>query len=218
MTLLLLDLGVVEYGKALEMQRRLAERRARGEIPDVLMLLEHDNVITLGRKTSPENFKPQLVPVFQVERGGDATYHGPGQLVGYPIVQLGDHDVRKHVRTIENSLIAAVARWKVNAGRVEGHPGVWVGGRKLASIGVAVKDWVTYHGFALNVNTDMSYFELIRPCGLDPATMTSMQGVLGRAVEFKGVKKAVLEEYSAATGREFVPAETTDIVQADMRK
>jgi lipoate-protein ligase B len=200
MTGVLLDLGRMEYGAALELQRTLAEQRAKGEVPDTLILLEHDNVITLGRKTTPANFKPQDVPVFQVERGGDATYHGPGQLVGYPIVLLEDHDVRRHVRTIETALIEAVRRYGIGGERVEGHPGVWVKGKKLASIGVAVSNWVTYHGFALNVNTDMSYFNLIRPCGLDPATMTSMQVLTGRMLPFDEVKAYVAKEYSTASG------------------
>jgi len=196
----LVDLGRMEYGRALGLQRELAAKRARGEIPDTLLLVEHDHVITLGRKTTPANFKPQNIPVFQVERGGDATYHGPGQLVGYPIILLTDHDVRRHVRTMEEAIIRAARKFGVEGERLDGHPGIWVQGKKLASIGVAVTDWVTYHGFALNVNTDLSYFELIRPCGLDPTTMTSMQKAAGRAIPFEEVKGAVVREYSAATG------------------
>jgi lipoate-protein ligase B len=204
MNSLLLDLGVVEYGEALEFQRNLAEKRARDEVGDVLLLLEHPHVITLGRKTSPENFRPQGVPVFNVERGGDATYHGPGQLVGYPIIKLDDHDVRRHVKTIEKALVAAVGRFGIQSGLVEGHPGIWAGGKKLASIGVAVREWVTFHGFALNVNTDLSYFGLIKPCGLDPSTMTSMEKQLGRRLDMDAVKQLVAEEFSSAAGREFV--------------
>ncbi len=196
----LVDLGRMEYGEALQLQKELASKRAKGEIPDTLVLVEHPDVITLGRKTSPENFKPQDIPVFQVERGGDATYHGPGQLVGYPIILLTDHDVRRHVRNIEESLIRTVGQYGVGGERVEGHPGIWVGGRKLASIGVAVTEWVTYHGFALNVNTDLSRFELIRPCGLDPSTMTSMQRIKGRPMPFDDVKATFTREYSGVTG------------------
>ncbi|HYB45193.1 MAG TPA: lipoyl(octanoyl) transferase LipB [Nitrososphaerales archaeon] len=203
----LIDLGTVEYGAAWQLQKDLVARRAADQTPNTLLLLEHPNVITLGRKTTPENFKPQKVPVFKVERGGDATYHGPGQLVGYPIVKLQDHDVRRHVRTMEESLIAAVGTFGVRGERKEGHPGVWVQGRKLASIGVAVTDWVTFHGFALNVNTDMSYFELIRPCGLDPSSMTSMQMITGKAVNMDEVKRKVVREYSAASGEEYVQQE-----------
>ena len=203
MTGVFLDPGRMEYGAALELQRFLAARRARGEIPDILILLEHDPVITLGRKTSPENFRPQDVPVFQVERGGDATYHGPGQLVGYPIVMLEDHDVRRHVRIIEETLIGVTRRFGIEGQRLEGHPGVWVQGKKLASVGVAVTNWVTYHGFALNVNTELSYFNLIRPCGLDPNTMTSMERLRGERIPLEEVKESVRAEFSSISGEDF---------------
>ena len=200
MSAYLLDFGRMEYGKALGLQKELAARRSRGEIPDSLVLVEHEHVITLGRKTTPSNFRPQNIPVFEVERGGDATYHGPGQLVGYPIVLLADHDVRRHVRNMEEAIIRTVGAYGIEGGRLEGHPGIWVAGRKLASIGVAVTDWVTYHGFALNVNTDLSYFELIRPCGLDPSTMTSMKKLTGNALPFEEVKARFAREYSSVTG------------------
>jgi lipoate-protein ligase B len=196
----LLDFGRMEYGKALELQKELVQRRAKGEIPDSLILVEHDHVITLGRKTTPANFKPQDIPVFRVERGGDATYHGPGQLVGYPIMLLADHDVRRHVRNMEEAVLRTAKSYGVMGERVEGHPGIWVKGRKLASIGVAVTEWVTYHGFALNVNTDLSYFELIRPCGLDPSTMTSMEKLTGSHLPFEEVKGRFAREYSSVTG------------------
>jgi len=196
----LVDLGRMEYGQALHLQRELVAKRAKGEIPDTLVLVEHEHVITLGRKTTPANFKPQNIPVFQVERGGDATYHGPGQLVGYPIILLSDHDVRRHVRNMEEAIIRTANAYGVTGERVEGHPGIWVQGKKLASIGVSVIDWVTYHGFAINVNTDLSYFELIRPCGLDPTTMTSMQRVTGKAIPFEDVKGRFAREYSEVTG------------------
>jgi lipoate-protein ligase B len=205
MTGIILDLGRIEYGAALELQRTLARRRARGEVPDILILLEHDHVITLGRKTSPENFGPQDVPVFQVERGGDATYHGPGQLVGYPILLLEDHDVRRHVRNIEEAVIRAMRRFSIEGERLEGHPGVWVRGKKVASVGVTVTNWVTYHGFAVNVNTNLSYFNLIRPCGLDSGMMTSMEQLRGETVPFEAVKKAVGIEFSSVSGRVFAP-------------
>ena len=200
MTGYLVDLGTMEYGEALEIQREMAAKRARGELPDSLILVEHPHVITLGRKTTPANFKPQDIPVFQVERGGDATYHGPGQLVGYPIVELADHDVRRHVRSIEEAIIRTVRGYGIAGERVEGHPGIWVEGKKLASIGVAVTDWVTYHGFALNVNTDLAYFELISPCGLDPSTMTSAKKLKGRSFLMDEVKGRFAKEWSAVTG------------------
>jgi len=196
----LLDFGRMEYGKALGLQKELAAMRAKGEIPDTLVLVEHDHVITLGRKTTPANFKSQDIPVFEVERGGDATYHGPGQLVGYPIVLLTDHDVRRHVRNMEEAIIRTARSFGIESGLLKGHPGIWVDGKKLASIGVAVTGWVSYHGFALNVNTDLSYFEHIRPCGLDPSAMTSMQRIKGEPLPFGEVKARFAREYSAVTG------------------
>ncbi len=201
MSISVLDLGRRPYGEVWDLQRRMVEERLESKAPDTLLLVEHDHVITLGRKTTPENFKPQGIPVFQVERGGDATYHGPGQLVGYPIIRLSSPNVQAFVRNLEEVLIRATARFGIESGRVERHPGVWVGHRKLASIGVAVTNWVTFHGFALNVNTEMSYFHLIRPCGLDPETMTSMEVLLGRRVEMKAVKRAVVEEFSDVLAR-----------------
>lgn len=200
MTGYLLDFGRMEYGEALRLQRELASKRSKREIPDTLILVEHDHVITLGRKTSPENLKEQAIPVFQVERGGDATYHGPGQLVGYPIMGLPDHDVRRHVTNIEETIIRTMHGYGIQGERLHGHPGIWVAGKKVASIGVAVTDWVTYHGFALNVNTDLGYFEYIRPCGLDPSTMTSMERIRGAPLPFDQVKASVAREFAAVTG------------------
>jgi len=201
MILSLLDRGRESYPDTWELQKRLVKQRAEGETDvDTLIIVEHDNVITLGRKTTPENFKPQDIPVFQVERGGDATYHGPGQLVGYPIVRLATPNVQRFVRDLEEVLIQATRSFGVESVRVEGHPGVWVGGRKVASIGVAVTNWVTFHGFALNVNTDLSYFRLIKPCGLDPEKITSMRQVLGREVPFEDVKRAVVSNFTAVFG------------------
>jgi lipoyl(octanoyl) transferase len=196
MSVSLLDLGRRPYPEVWALQRRLVEARSKGEAPDTLILVEHENVITLGRKTTPENFKPLEVPVFQVERGGDATYHGPGQLVGYPIIKMDVPDVRGFVRSLEEVLIQASTSFSIEAGRKEKHTGVWVGEKKLASIGVAVTNWVTYHGFAINVNTDMSYFQLIRPCGLDPETMTSMERLTGRKVDMESVKGEVVRSFS----------------------
>lgn len=212
MTGQLLDLGRMDYDKALDLQRELMRMRSLDQIPDTLILLEHNHVITLGRKTTPVNFRTQQVPVYEVERGGDATYHGPGQLVGYPIIKLVDHDVRKHVVIIENSIIRTLHRFGIEAATVQGHPGVWIGGRrKIASIGVAVTNWVSYHGFALNVNTDLSYFGLIQPCGLDPGTMTSMEKQLGRSLDMQQVKAAVAEEFALCRGEDYKPGSLASI-------
>jgi len=193
----LMDRGREPYQDTWELQKELVRRRVEGENDiDTLILVEHDNVITLGRKTTPENFKPQDIPVFKVERGGDATYHGPGQLVGYPIIRLATPNVQGFVRNLEEVLIKATRTFRIDGARVDGHPGVWVDGRKVASIGVAVANWTTYHGFALNVNTDLSYFHLIKPCGLDPEEITSMKQLLGEEVELESVKKEVVARFA----------------------
>ena len=201
MNLSLLDRGRESYQDTWELQKRLVRKRTEGETEaDVLILVEHDHVITLGRKTTPENFRPQNIPVFQVERGGDATYHGPGQLVGYPIVRLATPNVQRFVRDLEEVLIQATRSYGIESVRVEGHPGAWVGGRKVASIGVAVTNWVTFHGFALNVNVDLSYFALIKPCGLDPDRITSMKQVLGKEVPLEDVKAEVVMRFTEVFG------------------
>lgn len=199
------------YGPVWELQKRLVAERSEGRLgEDALILVEHDHVITLGRKTTSENFKPQDIPVFQVERGGDATYHGPGQLVGYPIVRLATPNVQRFVRDLEEVLIRATKSFGVDTDRLEGHPGVWVGGHKVASIGVAVTNWVTYHGFALNVNTDLSYFGLIKPCGLDPDKITSMEAVLGKSVPLEEVKAEVVQRFAEVFECELQPMQARE--------
>ncbi len=169
------DLGRVEYGRALDLQRALAEKRKRGEIPDQLLIVEHPHVITLGRNgndsnllAGPEALRRAGISYFPIERGGDITYHGPGQIVGYPIFDLREwkRDVVAYVRTLEQTIIDALADFGIAAGRVQGFTGCWVDGRKIAAIGVHIGRWVTSHGFALNVSTDLSYFQYIVPCGL----------------------------------------------------
>jgi lipoate-protein ligase B len=190
-----LDLGRRDYGEVWAMQRELVGARQREEIPDTLVLVEHPDVITLGRGTHRENLvAPGDMPIFEIERGGDVTYHGPGQLVGYPIFLLRDkeeRDLHRYLRNIEESLILAVAEYGISGGRKEGWTGVWSGERKLASIGVAVKRWVTLHGFALNVATDLSRFAVINPCGLEANVMGSMSSVLGRTIALDDVKATV---------------------------
>ncbi|MGA2198325.1 MAG: lipoyl(octanoyl) transferase LipB [Nitrososphaerales archaeon] len=196
MSVSLLDLGLKPYLEVWQLQKELVEARSKGDASDTLILVEHEHVITLGRKTTAENFKPLGVPVFEVERGGDATYHGPGQLVGYPVIKMKVPDVKNFLRALEEVLILASGKFSIDAGRRENHTGVWVGEKKLASIGVAVTNWVTYHGFALNVNTEMSYFRLIKPCGLDPETMTSMEMLTGKKQDMESVKREVVRNFS----------------------
>jgi lipoyl(octanoyl) transferase len=186
----LLDLGRQPYLETLELQRALCRRRMAGTLDeDLLLLVEHEPVVTLGRGTrasslplSADELTRRGVTVAEVERGGDVTYHGPGQLVGYPILQLREHreDLHWYLRQLEAALITALAGVGIAAGATPGLTGVWTGGRKIASIGVHVKQWVTLHGFALNVSTDLRAFDLIVPCGIQGVVMTSVAAELGR--------------------------------------
>jgi lipoyl(octanoyl) transferase len=177
--------GLVSYAEALELQRRVAAARISGELSqDILLLLEHPPVVTLGRSSkekhlvaSREFLAKRGVELFEVERGGDVTFHGPGQLVGYPIIDLKRHkqDLHWYLRTLEQALISTLAKFGIASERSTGCTGVWTEGKKIASIGVHARDWVTWHGFALNVTTDLSFFDLIVPCGIPGVVMTSMQ-------------------------------------------
>ena len=184
-SLQVVDLGHMAYAEALELQRAVARARIDGSQPeDVLLLVEHPPVVTLGRSfkeghllASPELLAARGVELFEVERGGDVTFHGPGQLVGYPIIDLARHrkDLHWYLREVEQALIDALFGYGIVAGRKERYTGVWVDDRKIASIGVHARDWVTWHGFALNVTTDLRYFDLIVPCGIQAVTMTSVE-------------------------------------------
>ena len=201
-------LGLIGYEDALALQKALVEQRKRGEIPDQLLLLEHPDVITLGVKTrndlshvleTPEALAAKGVGLFETGRGGDVTYHGPGQLVGYPIFDLKPDrcDVHRYVRDLEEVLIRAVAEFGIQAGRIAGLTGIWVGQEKLGAIGVRISRWVTSHGFALNVNTDLSRFGLIVPCGIADKGVTSMQRLLGRQIPMAEVEDSVIRAFRA---------------------
>jgi lipoyl(octanoyl) transferase len=199
-------LGTVPYNDGLTLQASLVEDRRAGRIGDTLLLLEHPPVITLGVKTrqgpthivaTPEELEREGVAVHETGRGGDVTYHGPGQLVGYPILDLRPDrcDVHRYVRDIEEVLIRALATFGISGGRVEGLSGVWVGEagreRKIAAIGVRISRWITSHGFALNVATDLRHFQLIVPCGIADRGVTSIEQELGRPVAMAEVEDAV---------------------------
>ena len=205
-------LGRIGYQEALDLQADLVEQRRRGDIGDVLLLLEHPPVITLGVKTrntrtniiaSDAQLAEAGVTVFQTGRGGDVTYHGPGQLVGYPILDLNPHrrDVHRYVRDIEQALIDAVAALGVHAERAGGLTGIWVGNEKLAAIGVRISRWITSHGFALNVSTNLSHFDLIVPCGIQGRGVTALERLLGRPVPMAEVESAVETAFSRVFSR-----------------
>jgi lipoate-protein ligase B len=199
----------MSYGEALEYQRAVARARISGEIAeDVLLLVEHPPVVTLGRASkerhllaSAAQLASRGIELFEVERGGDVTFHGPGQLVGYPIVDLKRHrrDLHWYLRTLEALLIDALGTFGIQGERNVGYTGVWTRGRKIASIGVHARDWVTWHGFALNVSTDLSYFDVMVPCGIEAVTMTSMSRELGgNTPDMSRVESAVIAALASA--------------------
>ena len=177
-TLTVADLGVVDYGAALDLQTAMVTARLEDRIGDTLLLMEHPHVFTLGRGAD-ERFivaNPNAVPTYRVSRGGQVTYHGPGQLIGYPILKLEGRarDVTRYLRNLEQAMIDALRDVGLDADRRAGLTGIWIGRQKIASIGVGIRRWVTYHGFALNVSTDLSFFDSIVPCGIEGCRMTSI--------------------------------------------
>jgi lipoyl(octanoyl) transferase len=204
----IVDLGTAPYRDVWARQLELVEQRQRGEIPDTLLLVEHPHVFTLGRRREAAQnvLAPGGVEVIEIERGGDVTYHGPGQIVAYPIVLLGEEerDLHRYLRVLEDAVIATCARFGLAADREAGKTGVWCGppGRrkKLCSMGIACRQWVTFHGLALNVTTDLSYFRRINPCGFEASVMSSLAEQLPGA-DLTGVKPALAAELGAALAR-----------------
>lgn len=198
--LIVRDLGRTSYAEALALQLELVERRARNEIPDQLLFVEHDPVLTIGRGADRRAVEGLVIPIHEVSRGGEATWHGPGQLVGYPILALeetnGERDLHRYLRDLEETLILACADLGFVAGRHPPHTGVWIGAKKVASIGVAVKKWVTYHGFALNVDCDLISFRGFQPCGLAPEVMTSLVAESGDPVTRTRVVDRVIARFA----------------------
>jgi lipoyl(octanoyl) transferase len=205
----------VQYDQALELQKRLVDARKSNAIPDQLLLLEHPPIITLGVKTrddrshivaTAETLEEEGVEVFESGRGGDVTYHGPGQLIGYPIIDLKPDrcDVHRYVRDLEQVIIQAVATFGVSAHRMPGLTGVWVGDNKLAAIGVRIARWVTSHGFALNVSTKLDHFNLIVPCGIADKGVTSLELLTGRFLSVESVIPAICDAFSSVFDRAIV--------------
>ncbi len=200
-------LGVVPYADALALQRQLVEDRREGRVGDVLLLVEHPHVLTLGVRgdggrshilVSDETLASRGVDIYETGRGGDITYHGPGQLVGYPILDLKPDrcDVHRYVRDLEEVLIRVVADYGLAAERVPGLTGVWVRGDKVAAIGVRIARWITSHGFALNVTTDLDYFGLIVPCGIADRGVTSLSRLLGRPLDRVDVEDRLIQRFT----------------------
>ena len=194
---LLVDLQTRDYKETLELQHRLVELRAQTRQPDVFLLVEHPHVITMGKSARTENILSRTLPVYEIERGGDVTYHGHGQLVGYPILNLSSRgdDIRTYLRNLEKTLIQTLTHFGITAQRIQGRTGVWVGEKKIESIGVAVRSSITFHGFALNVSTDLSYFAKVNPCGYHSSIMTSMKEQLGREISIADVKGPLIHTF-----------------------
>jgi lipoyl(octanoyl) transferase len=206
-------LGLVPYEEGLELQRTLVDARKADRIPDQLLLLQHPPVITLGAKVRDDRshvlasaaaLEEAGVALFEAGRGGDVTYHGPGQLVGYPILDLRPDrcDVHRYVRDLEEVMMAIAAEFGVSAARVEGLTGAWVGRNKLAAIGVRISRWITSHGFAFNVSTDLAHFGLIVPCGIADRGVTSLGELLGAAPPIDAVEEAAIRAFAFIFGRE----------------
>src|SRR5215831_7771368 len=200
-------LGMMPYSDALALQRHLVEERRAEAIPDQLLLVEHPPVLTLGVRgdggrshilATPETLASRGIDVVETGRGGDITYHGPGQIIGYPIVNLKPDrcDVHRYVRDLEEVLIRVALDYGIQAQRVDGLTGVWVDGEKLAAIGVRIARWITSHGFALNVSTDLDFFKLIVPCGIVDRGVTSLATLLGRPIDVRDVEDHVIDHFA----------------------
>ena len=217
------NLHLVTYENGMRLQQKLVELRQEEAIPDQLLLLEHPPVITLGRGgdlrnlvAPPATLEAERVRFYETTRGGDITYHGPGQLVGYPIIHLGEgkRDVRKYVTKLEEVLIRTAAAYGITAGRADGKRGIWVGNEKIAAIGVRIARWVTSHGFALNVTTNLDHFRLITPCGLHGTGVTSIARLSGRDVALDEVRAIVAATFAHVFERDLVPrAESIRLVK-----
>jgi len=221
-----LDRGFIAYGPACDLQRRLVQTRKAGAIPDVLLLCEHPHVITLGRSGKRENLlagkrvlEQMNVELHSTDRGGDITYHGPGQIVGYPILDLTElrRDVGWYVEQLEETMLRATSDFGIAARRVAGQHGVWIdapsGEEKLGALGVHLSRWVTSHGFAYNVSTDLRYFDLIVPCGIAGKCVTSLERALGREVSIAEARKRLVAHFASALEREIVEVDRETLEQ-----
>jgi lipoate-protein ligase B len=208
----IIDLGLIDYKEAWELQHDLWAKRVAGELPDLLLLLEHPHVITLGRRgnrshliASAEVLEAMNIPLFHIERGGDVTYHGPGQLVAYPILDLKSYGYRiiRYVDQLEEVLLRVLRDFGIEGKRDSLNRGVWVNGDKIASIGVTIKRWVSFHGLALNYDTDLNYFDLIHPCGLEGKKMTSMASILEKKVSRERLAERIIFHFREVFQREW---------------
>ena len=194
----IIDLGLTEYQRALQIQKTLVKERLDNSTPDTLLLVEHPHVVTLGKQTSPNDVLDNSIPIVKVDRGGSATYHGPGQLVGYIIMDLKSKGISVPVliSKIHEIIILTLDELDIKAKREKNDTGVWIGQKKIASIGLSVRNWITYHGFSLNVNTDLERFNAIRPCGYDSQVMTSVNSIKRKEYSKEVIQTKVIRNFS----------------------
>ena len=219
--------GQISYRDAYRLQRQLLEERAEGRIPDTLLLLEHPPTITVGKSgklenilASPEELARKGVSLVFIDRGGDVTYHGPGQLVGYPIFDLRGwgKDIHRYIRNLEEAIIRTLKDFSIESGRDKNHPGVWVDNQEIAAIGLRLKKWITMHGFALNVNTNLEHFSLIYPCGFTDRTATSISQQLGRETSMATVTEILLSHFAEIFRIEIATKTPIPLKEGDERK
>ena len=217
----IIDMGLIDYQEAWDLQHDLWSRRVKGELPDLLLFLEHPHVITLGRRgnrshliASPEVLEEMKIPIFHVERGGDVTYHGPGQLVVYPIFNLKEYGYRliRYVDQLEEVILCVLKDFGMDGRKDSLNRGVWVNGDKIAAIGVTIKRWVSFHGFSLNYETDLKYFDLIHPCGLVGKKMTSMEKILGEKVPRESLIERIRLHFKEIFLRDWETKDLDDLI------
>lgn len=193
----LIDLGIKDYKETLDLQYEILEKIINKETTNTLIFVEHPHVLTLGRKANPENILDKSLTTYQVERGGDVTYHGPGQIVGYPIIDYSEtKDIGKFLRNIEQVIIDTLKEYDIDAGRKEKHTGVWINEeKKVASIGISFRNWVSYHGFSINISTDLNYFYKINPCGLESQVMTNVEKLTDHSLNITQLKEKIYDNF-----------------------
>ncbi len=217
----IIDLGLIDYQKAWDLQHQLWSKRVEDELPDLLLILEHPHVITLGRRgnrshliASPEVLEAMKIPIFHVERGGDVTYHGPGQMVVYSILDLKEYGYRliRYIGQLEEVILCVLKDFGIEGRRDPLNRGVWVNGEKIASVGVTIKRWVSFHGFSLNYETDLKYFELINPCGLEGKKMTSMAKILGTEISRERLLERIGSHFKQIFERDWEEKKLEEII------
>jgi len=220
------DLGFIDYKEAWDLQKEIFSKRVSCEVEDYLLLLEHPNTYTLGKTAHKENLigseeylNQNQISVYEIDRGGDITYHGPGQIVGYPIIDLNNwfKDTHKYLRALEEVIIKTCSEYGLNCERNPKHTGVWIGDRKIAAIGIKVSRWITMHGFAFNVNTDLNLFNGIIPCGIQDKSVTSLREELDKEIDIQKIKEKLLKNfYDVFNYSKVITLQREEIIQTSL--